>query len=163
MLGKALDKATQKTSQMLSHASAAGWTNTLTTVSGKADYVARMVSSGGTAGYWKKMFSPPASEKLVSTWATHLYAQNGGMVAGVLFVGSLSVAFASDSTQGDGQFLKLHVPYQNVRQYQPATYQGQPSVGVFTLDGFQFWFTGFTDHAGVVRSLTEAAAAYSAS
>jgi hypothetical protein len=37
--------------------------------------VARMISAGGTAGYWKKTFSPPATEKLLSTWATHLYAQ----------------------------------------------------------------------------------------
>jgi hypothetical protein len=38
VLGKVLDKASEKTSRMLAHASAAGWTNTLTTVSGKADY-----------------------------------------------------------------------------------------------------------------------------
>eukprot|EP00959_Pyramimonas_sp_CCMP1952_P114391 2391986-Pyramimonas_sp.AAC.2 len=73
-----------------------------------------MVAAGGTAKYWQRMFAVPPHEKMVASFACYLTGQ-GGLVPGVLFVGTLSLAWASDTVQPQSQeFMKVRVAKRNV-------------------------------------------------
>ena len=72
--------------------------------------VTKMMAAGGTTKYWRKMFSPPEVEKMVASFACYLTGQTE-LVPGVLFVGSLSIAWASDSIQQESQqYMKVCNP-----------------------------------------------------
>mmetsp|Transcript_19191 Transcript_19191/g.32251 ORF Transcript_19191/g.32251 Transcript_19191/m.32251 type:complete len:226 (+) Transcript_19191:265-942(+) len=159
-VGNACSYAAKKTGNFLSHATAAGFENSLETTTGKCSYVAKMMAAGGTTKYWRKMFSPPASELLTSSFACYLFGQTG-LVPGVMFVGTLSLAFASDTLQpAADQYLKVHLPYERISVFQPTRKGDSRYVGAIMLDGFQFWFSGFADTEAALKTLTDTSIAF---
>ncbi|KAK3243164.1 hypothetical protein CYMTET_47168 [Cymbomonas tetramitiformis] len=163
LAGKALDAGIKTASKMVSHAAAAGWEKTLDTASGKVNYVAKMLAAGGTSSYWKRQFDPPSSEKLVETYACHLQGDSG-LVAGVMFIGSLSISFCSDVVvPGQNMFLKFRLPLERVSVFQPAQKAGDTYIGVIMLDQYQFWFAGFMSPDKALEQLQISARNYQAS
>mmetsp|Transcript_29734 Transcript_29734/g.41062 ORF Transcript_29734/g.41062 Transcript_29734/m.41062 type:complete len:219 (+) Transcript_29734:77-733(+) len=163
-IGKALSGFGKKTGNLINHVSAAGGVEKgIETMGGKANYVASMICSGGTSRYWKKMFTNiQKSEKLIESFSCYLFGQNGPC-PGVLFIGSASIAFCSDSsipTPQGSVYLKAYLPFERIGSYQPSTNADGQWIGAIMLDGFQFWFSGFSDYNSAMKFLTESAQAF---
>jgi len=162
--GTAASAAMTQGSKLMSHAAAGGVTNILSTAGGKINYLGNMIRAGGTSSYWRKMFTVPKEEKLIETYACHMQAQGNQKVPGILFIGTLSLAYCSDEPIGANGYLQMHLPLERVHSFQPSqrgtTFGKEEWLGAIMLDGYQFWFTGFIDFQKSIATLVEAANQY---
>ena len=127
------------------------------TVKGKLSLGARILQAGGLERAFRHAFPAERGERLVKAHQCYLYT-TGGPIAGMLFVSTRRIAFRSDRslavTSPAGDVVarvpyKVVVPLRRIKRVRPRENAEKPEhkyIQVATVDGFEFWFTGFVSY-----------------
>eukprot|EP00899_Mesostigma_viride_P019758 jgi/Mesvir1/27784/Mv07466-RA.1 len=161
-LGKRMEKELVKLEDTMNHmhshlkASDHAHANVFEAAVGKLSTVSKIAIGGGTTKTWRELFQRPPEENLRNYFACSLHSSGGG-VGGVLYVGTLSIAFASDrqinfidqaGNQVFGQY-KVLAPLRNVAAFNRKVDAEKPAVTyiqALLANGTQLWFTGFVNY-----------------
>jgi len=160
----AADAAT-KMMKLNAHLSA-GEEGTMANLKSKLSYIGSVAMAGGPEAYWRANFEPPKEERLLAYFGCHLATPNR-LVSGVLFVGEMAAAFASDRVESGAEDkvgdVKQTILYSTTtciqmnnndhsqRYVELCTQQVKAIVGRFRYIGLVqntgnvFWFTGFIE------------------
>ncbi|KAF9666166.1 hypothetical protein SADUNF_Sadunf16G0200500 [Salix dunnii] len=133
---------------------------------GKMNLTAKALTGGGFETLYKQTFTGTnPNEKLKKTFACYL-STTTGPVAGTLYVSDAHAAFCSDrplsftapSGQGAWSYYKVMIPLSKIGTINPVVMrenQAERYIQIVTIDGLDFWFTGFVNFEKASRHLSE--------
>ncbi|WJZ81773.1 hypothetical protein VitviT2T_001594 [Vitis vinifera] len=133
------------------------------TACGKVNLRAKAMTRGGFESLYKQTFATDPNERLKKTFACYL-STSTGHVAGTLYLSTARLAFCSDrplsftapSGQGAWSYYKVVIPLGNIGTVNPVTMRENPSekyIQIHTIDGHDFWFTGFVNFEKATQHL----------
>ncbi|KAL0738474.1 hypothetical protein Bca4012_014684 [Brassica carinata] len=136
------------------------------TVKRKLSLGAKIIQMGGLEKIYKRLFRVYDEEKLFKAYQCYL-STTAGPIAGLLFISSKKIAFCSErsikvaSPQGDltRVHYKVSIPLCKIKGVNHSMNTKKPSqkyLEVVTVDGFDFWFMGFTSYQKAFNCLEQA-------
>ncbi|KAL5198160.1 hypothetical protein ABZP36_001672 [Zizania latifolia] len=136
------------------------------TAMGRIAQISKVIAEGGYDKVFHQTFECLADEKLKKAYACYLSTSHGPIM-GVLYLSTEKVAFCSDSpvayvtedNKTQSSIYKVVVPVRQLRSVTPTASQQNPAeryIQVVSVDNHEFWFMGFVNYDGAVKSLQEA-------
>ncbi|KAE8715869.1 GEM-like protein 5 [Hibiscus syriacus] len=137
---------------------------------GKMNVTAKAISGGGFESLYKQTFATYPNEKLKKSFACYL-STSTGPVAGTLYLSNIHVAFCSDrplsfnapSGQQTWSYYKVMIPLSKVGIVNPVIMREKPSekyIQMVTVDGHDFWYTGFVNYEKASKHLSESVSSF---
>ncbi|CAI9089774.1 OLC1v1024408C1 [Oldenlandia corymbosa var. corymbosa] len=132
---------------------------------GKLNLTAKALTEGGFESLFRQIFATDPNERLKKTFACYL-STTTGPVAGTLYLSTVRVGFCSDrplsfrapSGQETWSYYKVSVPLANIANVNPVVMKDNPPekyIQLVTVDGHDFWFTGFVNFEKASHHLLE--------
>uniref|UniRef100_A0A0D9X1L5 GRAM domain-containing protein n=1 Tax=Leersia perrieri TaxID=77586 RepID=A0A0D9X1L5_9ORYZ len=136
------------------------------TAMGRIAQISKVIAEGGYDKVFHQSFECLPDEKLKKAYACYLSTSHGPIM-GVLYISTVKIAFCSDSpvayvtedNKTQSSIYKVVVPIAQLRSVTPTASQQNPAeryIQVVSVDNHEFWFMGFVNYDGAVKSLQEA-------
>lgn len=136
------------------------------TAMGRIAQISKVIAEGGYDKVFHQTFECLPDEKLKKAYACYLSTSHGPIM-GVLYISTAKIAFCSDSpvayvtedNKNQSSIYKVVVPVAQLRSVTPTASQQNPAeryIQVVSVDNHDFWFMGFVNYDGAVKSLQEA-------
>uniref|UniRef100_A0A0E0EEH3 GRAM domain-containing protein n=1 Tax=Oryza meridionalis TaxID=40149 RepID=A0A0E0EEH3_9ORYZ len=140
--------------------------NIADTAMGRIAQISKVIAEGGYDKVFHQTFECLPDEKLKKAYACYLSTSHGPIM-GVLYISTAKIAFCSDSpvayvtedNKNQSSIYKVVVPVAQLRSVTPTASQQNPAeryIQVVSVDNHHFWFMGFVNYDGAVKSLQEA-------
>uniref|UniRef100_J3MN26 GRAM domain-containing protein n=1 Tax=Oryza brachyantha TaxID=4533 RepID=J3MN26_ORYBR len=135
------------------------------TAMGRIAQISKVIAEGGYDKVFHQTFECLPDEKLKKAYACYLSTSHGPIM-GVLYISTAKLAFCSDSpvayvtedNMTQSSIYKVVVPVAQLRSVTPTASQQNPAeryIQVVSVDNHEFWFMGFVNYDGAVKSLQE--------
>ncbi|CAA7401612.1 unnamed protein product [Spirodela intermedia] len=131
----------------------------------------KVLAEGGYEKIFRQTFETLPEEQLKNSYACYL-STSAGPVMGILYLSSAKLAFCSDTPlsykvedKTEWSYYKVVIPLHQLRQVNPSRSKVNPAekyIQIISVDNHEFWFMGFVNYDGAIKTLQEALSSFQA-
>ncbi|KAK3007684.1 hypothetical protein RJ639_013724 [Escallonia herrerae] len=125
----------------------------------------KVLAEGGYEKIFRQTFDTVPEEQLKNSYACYL-STSAGPVMGILYVSTAKLAFCSDNPlsykaddKTEWSYYKVVIPLHQLKAVNSSSSRANPAekyIQVISIDNHEFWYMGFLNYEGAVKSLEEA-------